>query len=131
MCFAGNPGDEQHLVFECQALQGVTYNGRYGDHATVFNSCGNDTHAVAKFIKECMNKHGETAFRARHQIKSKRLEMMLKYLPPSLLCRAHYFRQVAVDSLPVQKQEWAAGYFLISTYPLEALQINPKRQRAD
>ena len=59
MCFGGHLGDEQHLVSECPALQGVGYNGQFGDHATtMFNSCGNDTRALAKIIKKCMDADG-------------------------------------------------------------------------
>ena len=56
--------DEQHLVFECSALQGVSdkYSGLFGDHpaTTDLFEWQYDTHAVAQFMKECMNAHGES-----------------------------------------------------------------------
>jgi len=60
---------EQHLVFEWPALQGVRdrYDGLFGHHAaTMVQSCGNlklvrtqcsALHAVAQFIRGCMDAH--------------------------------------------------------------------------
>ena len=61
----GNLGGEQHLVFECPALQRDRdrYNGRSADHAAAMRMVlfmwQHDTRAVAQFIKECMDTHGD------------------------------------------------------------------------
>ena len=63
LCQTGNLGDEQHLVFQCSALQGIRdrYNGLFGDHAAtmVHPMWQHGTRAVAKFIEECMDAHDD------------------------------------------------------------------------
>ena len=57
-----SPGDEQHLVFECPALRlREVYNRLFGDHATtrIQFMWQHDTHALAQFIKECVDAHGD------------------------------------------------------------------------
>ncbi len=72
---AGNLGDEQHLVFECPALQGVEdrYNGQFGimpQHR--FSSCSNMTLVRLRNSSKNVWTHTVTlALRARHQMSSK------------------------------------------------------------
>jgi len=62
MCQTGNLGDEQHLKFECPALQGITdrYICLFGDYATTMvQLMQHDTGAAAQFIKEHVVAHND------------------------------------------------------------------------
>ncbi len=80
LCQTGNLGDEQHLVFECPALQGFRdrYNGLFGDHAaTMIQSCGNMTLVQLRNSSKNVWTHTVIlALRARHQISPRWLETM-------------------------------------------------------
>ena len=57
-CAGENPGDEQHVVFECPGLQDIRdgYQGLFGEHATTMLQFmwQDDIRGVAMFIKECL-----------------------------------------------------------------------------
>ena len=59
----GNVGHEQHLVFECLALQEIRdrYNGVFGDHVAIMVPFmwQHDTRAVAQCNKEYTDAHGD------------------------------------------------------------------------
>ena len=65
LCQTGKQVDEQHLVLECPALQGFKnrHNALCGDSpaAMVQFIWQCDTRAVAYFIKECKDAHGNPA----------------------------------------------------------------------
>ena len=58
LCAGENPGDEQHVVFECPGLQDIRdrYQGLFGEHATTVLQFmwQDDIRGVAMFIKECL-----------------------------------------------------------------------------
>ena len=58
LCAGENPGDEQHVVFECPGLQDIRdrYQGLFGEHATTMLQFmwQDDMRGVAMFIKECL-----------------------------------------------------------------------------
>ena len=58
LCAGGNPGDEQHVVFECPGLQDIRdrYQGLFGEHAATMLHFmwQDDIRGVAMFIKECL-----------------------------------------------------------------------------
>ncbi len=58
LCAGENPGDEQHVVFECPGLQDIRdrYQGLFGEHATTMLQFmwQDDIRGVAMFIKECL-----------------------------------------------------------------------------
>ncbi len=65
--------DEQHLEFECPALQGIRdiSNGLFGGHAAAMVQFmwQYDARAVAKFIKQCMDAHDDPGPQIMHQIR--------------------------------------------------------------
>jgi len=77
---AGNLGDEQHLVFQSPALQGVRdrYSGQFGIMPQQwFSSCGKMTLVQSRNSSKDVWTHTVIlAFRARHQISPRWLEMM-------------------------------------------------------
>ena len=58
LCAGENPGDEQHVVFECPGLQDIRdrYQGLFGEHAATMLQFmwQDDIRGVAMFIKECL-----------------------------------------------------------------------------
>ena len=60
LCAGGNPGDEQHVVFECPGLQDIRdkHQGLFGEHAaTMFQFMWqDDIRGVAIFIQECLDR---------------------------------------------------------------------------
>ena len=58
LCAGENPGDEQHVVFECPGLQDIRdrYPGLFGEHAATMLQFmwQDDICGVAMFIKECL-----------------------------------------------------------------------------
>ena len=58
LCAGGNPGDEQHVVFERPGLQDIRdrYQGLFGEHAATMLQFmwQDDIRGVAMFIKECL-----------------------------------------------------------------------------
>ena len=63
LCQTGNLVNEQHLVLEGPALQGIRdrYNGVFGDHAATLVQFmwQHDTCVVAQFIEGCMDAHSD------------------------------------------------------------------------
>ena len=64
VCHGGQPGDEFHLVFECQGLRYIrlNYPGLFGQHAgtMVQFMWQADLHGVAKFVTECLGVYYST-----------------------------------------------------------------------
>ena len=60
-----NPGDEQHVVFECPGLQDIRdrYQGLFGEHAiTMVQFMWQEAiRRVAMFIKACLGVYPDTA----------------------------------------------------------------------
>ncbi len=58
LCAGENPGDEQHVVFECPGLQDIRdrYQGLFGEHAATMLQFvwQDDIRGVAMVIKECL-----------------------------------------------------------------------------
>ncbi len=58
LCAGENPGDEQHVVFECPGLHDIRdrYPGVFGEHAATMLQFmwQDDIRGVAMFIKECL-----------------------------------------------------------------------------
>ena len=64
ICNSGFPGDELHVVFECQGLQTIRdrYPDLFGQHArTVLQFIRqSDLHGVAGFIADCLDVYYDT-----------------------------------------------------------------------
>ena len=60
LCAGGNPGDEQHVVFECPGLQDIRdkHQGLFGEHAATMLQFmwQDDIRGVAIFIQECLDR---------------------------------------------------------------------------
>ena len=64
VCHGGQPGDEFHLVFECQGLRYIRldYPWLFGQHASTMVQFmwQADLHGVAKFVTECLGVYYST-----------------------------------------------------------------------
>ena len=60
LCAGGNPGDEQHAVFECPGLQDIRdkHQGLFGEHAATMLQFmwQDDIRGVAIYIQECLDR---------------------------------------------------------------------------
>ena len=60
LCAGGNPGDEQHAVFECPGLEDIRdkHQGLFGEHAATMLQFmwQDDIRGVAIFIQECLDR---------------------------------------------------------------------------
>ena len=60
LCAGDNPGDEQHVMFECPGLQDIRdkHQGLFGEHAATMLQFmwQDDIHGVAIFIQACLDR---------------------------------------------------------------------------
>ena len=60
LCTGDNPGDEQHVIFECPGLQDIRdkHQGLFGEHAATMLQFmwQDDIHGVAIFIQACLDR---------------------------------------------------------------------------
>ena len=62
VCHVGQPGDEFHLVLECQGLQHIRDPGLFGQNAGTIVQCmwQAELHGVSKFVTDCMGVYYST-----------------------------------------------------------------------
>jgi len=61
LCHIGQPGDDYHLVFDCQALQRAPdkYYDLFGEHTGIMLKSIRQADLVAHFDARCLNEFGK------------------------------------------------------------------------